>query len=1474
MGVLNCPIFRPFGGVAIENANHKTNTSAMTSLFPVIALMIALVFSAQGEPVRPQPNIIVVFIDDMGWTDLSCFGGKVETQHIDQLAQEGIRFTSFYVNAPICSPSRVALNTGQYPQRWRITSYLNNRKDNAKRGVAQWLDPKAPTLARALKGAGYVTGHFGKWHMGGQRDVSDAPAIANYGFDASLTNFEGMGPKLLPLTLKPGDKKPGKIWQDAVRLGEPVTWMQRSEITTGFVDAALGFIDQAEKENKPFYINVCPDDVHSPFFPPLDKWGPTKRDLYQGVLDAMDEQLAPLFDRVREDKNLRGNTLIVVCSDNGHEAGAGNSYPLRGAKTWLYEGGVRSPLIVWGPGLIDGALVGTTNSESIFCALDLNRSLHTLAGATPGADLDGEDLADTLVGKSKAGRVAPIFWRRPPDRPGFGHGLDEDNPDLAVRDGKWKYLVNLDGSDPQLYDLDTDAPESKNLATTRPDLAVRLDKAVRDWNATLPVDASDPAFVEAAPVGEKPNVLLILVDDLKPVLGCYGDKTAKTPHLDALAARGMRFDAAYCNQAVCAPSRFTLMLGSHSTSTGLYGLGSDLRKAIPDAVTLPQHFAKFGGYRTESLGKIFHVGHGNEGDPASFSVPHFKEKVVEYLDPASTDGGKLTREEALFTNQKLGDIGSLPRGAAFESPVAEDTDYADGRVADETIKRLKAAKKRRANDGTPFFIAAGFARPHLPFCAPKKYWDLYDPATLPLPENTAFPKGAPEVALKRGGEITAYKPVPENGKVDAELTRQLIHGYYASTSYVDAQIGKVMDELDRLGLADNTIIVLWGDHGFHLGDLGIWTKHTNYEQANRIPILITAPGVTKPNTATKQLAESVDLFPTLAELAGLPAPAGPQPIDGLSLVPVLKNPDARVRDHAYHAYPHRKLGRAIRTDRYRLVEWLGDDDAPETAEYELYDYETDPHETVNQAAERPEVVAELKAILARYPAPFGRKAKARATASPQIANQPLRLLAEVTAPDPRGVVLAQGGRENGYALHFVGGQPAFDVRLDGKVTRLHMDRPFKGTVQLEARLDAKEMSLRVNGETTLTLPSPGLIPVQPKDDLSIGQDALSAAGDYEAPNPFNGAIVNTRVETGAGRAPSAVAPVMNRATLEAGLASHSRALFVKEGWIRDPYIVSGPDGDFYLTGTTPNPGDPREQNDPYNTGLGNDSLVGWKAQVWRSSNLIDWEPLANPFSLKDGLWFTEKPEAFEKADPGEWRLWAPELHWLGDRWALVHTSPFPVAGANLSLSAGSEVKGPWSNPMGAAIGRRHDPSLFKDDDGTWWMVWGATSVAPLQPDFSGFAAEPFAIRPSGTTAKMGHEGCLIQKIHGKYVLFGTGWSTGEMRKGSYNLYYATADRIEGPYSERKFAGRFLGHGTPFQDKARRWWCTAFFNGNVPPVSADGIETLDLSETAQTINQRGTTLVPLEVRMLENGELRIRAKDPAYATPGPDEAQKF
>ncbi len=317
----------------------------------------------------------------------------------------------------------------------------------------------------------------------------------------------------------------------------------------------------------------------------------------------------------------------------------------------------------------------------------------------------------------------------------------------------------------------------------------------------------------------------------------------------------------------------------------------------------------------------------------------------------------------------MGKINQLPRGAAYESPDVSDNAYADGRVAEETIKRIRAAQEHRKATREPFFIVAGFVRPHLPFSAPKKYWDLYDPHRLPLPELETPPQDAPPIAGKTGGEIVAYKPVPEGtgATYPMELKRKLIHGYYASTTYMDAQFGKVMDEVNHLGLLSNTVVVLWSDHGYHLGDHGIWTKHTNYEQANRIPLIIHAPGVTISGTSTRQLAETVDLYPTLAELAGLPAPMGPQPIDGKSLVPVLRDPKQRVRDHAFHAYPRQRMGRAIRTERYRLVEWKASGAPTDSAALELYDYELDPLEKKNLAKSQPETVEQLRQILSGYP---------------------------------------------------------------------------------------------------------------------------------------------------------------------------------------------------------------------------------------------------------------------------------------------------------------------------------------------------------------------------------------------------------------------------------------------------------------------------------------------------------------------------
>jgi uncharacterized sulfatase len=461
-------------------------------LLGLLVVSLAAVPSAAGSDVAPShPNIILLLIDDMGWGDFSCFGNKaVETTNIDRMAAEGLRFEQFYVNSPICSPSRVALSTGQYPTRWRITSFLNNRRENERRGMAQWLDPSAPMLARTLHDAGYATGHFGKWHMGGQRDVGDAPIITKYGFDESLTNFEGLGPRVLPLLDSYDGGPPQKyaLGSDSLPTG-PIRWEKRDKVTSSYVGAAIDFIDECQKKQQPFYVNVWPDDVHSPFFPPKSRrGGESKKDLYLGVLKTMDEQLERLFDRIQNDPALRANTLIVMCSDNGPEEGAGSAGPLRGTKGTLYEGGIRSPLVVWGPGFVAKDKTGAVNKSSFLAAIDLAPSLLQLVGVSGPADVayDGVPLLDTFLGKSDSSREAPLFYRRPPDRP--TNSSEGNLPDLAVRDGRWKLLCEYDGSEPQLYDLAADPAESTNRAATQSEVVSRLTSELLAWHSSMPPD--------------------------------------------------------------------------------------------------------------------------------------------------------------------------------------------------------------------------------------------------------------------------------------------------------------------------------------------------------------------------------------------------------------------------------------------------------------------------------------------------------------------------------------------------------------------------------------------------------------------------------------------------------------------------------------------------------------------------------------------------------------------------------------------------------------------------------------------------------------------------------------------------------------------------------------------------------------------------------------------------------------------------
>ena len=449
------------------------------------------------------------------------------------------------------------------------------------------------------------------------------------------------------------------------------------------------------------------------------------------------------------------------------------------------------------------------------------------------------------------------------------------------------------------------------------------------------------------------NVLFIAVDDLRPEINASGSNVIKTPNLDRIAAKGTTFDRAYCQQAVCSPSRSSLMTGRRPDATRVWDLETHFRKALPNAVTVAQYFKEH-GYYSMSMGKIFH---GGFDDTLSWSEPSQYPKAPGYVSAAA-----LKMQDDPANIDKKG----RARGPAVEEADVPDDTYTDGKVARLAVKTLGELKQK----GKPFFLAVGMAKPHLPFVAPKKYWDLYDPAKIYVPAFQKLPAGAPAFVGHNNSELKSYADIPNEGPITEALARRLRHGYYAATSYMDAQVGLVLDALEKEGLADSTVIVLWGDHGWQLGEHGLWHKHTNFEIAARAPLLISMPGQKAAGRKSASLAEFIDIYPTLADACGLPKP---KDVEGVSLRPVLDDADAKVRPVAISQYPRNDAGKSlmgysIRDDRWRLVLWR--DRADNTIHAtELYDEVGDPHETVNVAtkAEHAEIIARLSKFL---PAPI------------------------------------------------------------------------------------------------------------------------------------------------------------------------------------------------------------------------------------------------------------------------------------------------------------------------------------------------------------------------------------------------------------------------------------------------------------------------------------------------------------------------
>ena len=454
---------------------------------------------------------------------------------------------------------------------------------------------------------------------------------------------------------------------------------------------------------------------------------------------------------------------------------------------------------------------------------------------------------------------------------------------------------------------------------------------------------------------ERFNVLFIAVDDLRPTLGCYGDTVAVSPQIDRLAARSTVFTRAYCQQAVCSPSRLSLLSGRRPDTIRVWDLKTHFRRAIPDLVTLPQHF-KESGYFTQSIGKIYHGSGKPSKDPLSWSVEPILDAVrsptMRYATPENLAGSGLKR-------------------ASLEAAEVPDNTYTDGVVCEEAIAAIESIALQPRSRAQPFFLAVGFRKPHLPFCAPQKYWDLYQRREIPKPQSIVHPERAPDWATRSWKELEGYTDIPDNGQVSPEQVQRLRHGYYACVSYVDAQIGLLLKRLETLELSNNTVIILWGDHGFHLGEQGLWTKANNYELATRVPLIISLPGQ-QHGMQCDRLVELVDVYPTLAEACNLTIP---EELEGQSFVPLLKNPNQNWKNCVYSQFPRPRtgsrhsghgdvMGYAVRTSRYRYVEWR-EWDTKKLLATELYDHDSDPLESINISQEigRAKLIAQLSRLV-------------------------------------------------------------------------------------------------------------------------------------------------------------------------------------------------------------------------------------------------------------------------------------------------------------------------------------------------------------------------------------------------------------------------------------------------------------------------------------------------------------------------------
>lgn len=886
---------------------------------PLILGAWAQITASAAQP----PNVVFIISDDHAWTDYGFMEHKeVETPHLDQLAQQSAVFTRGYVPTALCRPALATLATGLYAHQHKITgndpallpemAAAGRRKGEPseyreqRERLISHID-RQPTLPKLLAEEGYRSHQSGKWWEGN---------YSRGGFTHGMTR---------------GFPQPGgRHGDDGLKIGREG------------MEPIFEFIDKSVADAEPFFVWYAPFLPHTPHTPPqrlFDKYKSKGIESdhvarYYAMVEWFDETCGALIEHL-DREGVRENTLIVYIGDNGwiQDPEAGGFAPR--SKQSPNEGGTRQPTMFSWPGVIQAG----DRAQQLCSSVDIVPTALAAAEARIPENLPGYNLLPIL----KSGEATPrteVFGES------FAHDVaDINNPEASllyrwVIQDEWKLLLTYDGKvgrygkhhprqekRPQLFNLLDDPHEEQNVAADNPDIVAALAEKINAWWPVTERQVQTRFTAAQVPSQQKPNVVFIAIDDQNDWVGHLGGHPlVKTPHIDSLASQGTAFLNAHCQSPLCNPSRTSLMLGLRPTTTGVYGLAPWFRnlERWQDRVTLPQHF-KAHGYKTLTAGKIYH---GGAGGP---------EKQALEFDVWGPRGGIGVKPETKLIpatpmgNHPLMDWGVFPH---------RDEDKGDYQVASWAVEQIHAAQKDE-----PFFLAAGFFLPHVPCYATQKWFDLYpdDDSVLPLmkeDDRDDTPRfswylhwNLPEPRLKW---------VREN-----DQWRNLVRSYLACSSFIDAQVGRITAALEEAGLADNTVIVIWGDHGFHLGEKGITGKNTLWDDGTRVPLVFAGPGIT-PGQRCTQPAELMDIYPTLIEVCGL---TSRDDLEGLSLMPQLQ--DASTGRERPAITSHNQGNHGVRSENWRYIRYA---DGTE----ELYDMRSDPNEWTNvvQQPEHAAVVAE------------------------------------------------------------------------------------------------------------------------------------------------------------------------------------------------------------------------------------------------------------------------------------------------------------------------------------------------------------------------------------------------------------------------------------------------------------------------------------------------------------------------------------